>query len=283
MEDFFKRYRTRLKLSATENLEETIKKVFNMIADDSDLKNTVIIIQARYQNLEQDSIKQIISESDRVLRTNKILNNLFELIDNIQIADLQEADDVLLNKQLREYNAKKTAEKADEQKESKESSVSNEITPLPKPDPVVSEVEISSVNGILPDNKSEEIEPKSAKDLEIFSEMYRKDLTFFPVIYRDIRSLVFKNGKADLATAQLIQQLEAKLPAMKSYQVKINQLEPILSKVRVDYDKKVYWLQYQQLANKRTQLKVENLSELENMNQQLDDFIIQLKNHKIIG
>ena len=287
MKDFLKRYRTRLKLEATQHLEATITKIFNIIADDSALKNTIIMVQARYQNLEADDMKGIIAGPDRELRTNQIMNSLFQLIDNIECTDLQESDDVVLNEYLKKEKASLT--KPDEAEISKvvvdeESIEKTTLTATAKEEtPVADDIPAEATLARTEAKKEgSEVTPKSAKDLEIFSEIHRKTLTFFPVIYRDLRSLVFKNGKASLEMGQFQLQIEKVLPALQSYQTKMDQLEPILKKARVDFDKKVYWMQFQQLSNKRTGLKMGNLSEIDKMNKELNTFIESLKKNGIV-
>lgn len=272
MNDFLKRYRTRLKLAATQELEKTITQVFDMISDDSDLKNTVIILRARYQNLEVDEMKGIVAEPDRVLRTNRIMNSLFELIDNLKATDLQESEDVMLNDYLQKMsmsNQDSTPVKTQEERTAPTVNRTIEGDDLGSRSPEAEEAIV--------------VNPKSAKDLEIFSEMNRSSLSFFPVIYRDVRTIVIRNGKASVETGTLIQALEKQLPAMTNFKNNINQLEPILKKIRVDQDKKVYWLQFQQLSNKRTTLQMENLSDLTEMNSDLDDFIKTLREKGIVS
>ncbi len=287
MKNFLKRYRTRLKLEATQHLEATITKIFNIIADDSALKNTIIMVQARYQNLEADDMKGIIAGPDRDLRTNQIMNSLFQLIDNIESTDLQESDDVLLNEYLKKEKASlaKPAERVIPKVVAEEESIEKTTLTVSTKEETPATDDTSAAASLVGAGEKKvgsEVTPKSAKDLEIFSEIHRKTLTFFPVIYRDLRSLVFKNGKASLEMGQVQLQIEKVLPALQSYQAKMDQLEPILKKVRVDFDKKVYWMQFQQLSNKRTGLKMENLSEIDKMNKELNTFIESLKKNGIV-
>ncbi|MFT7453016.1 MAG: hypothetical protein ACI9VN_003752, partial [Patescibacteria group bacterium] len=185
MKDFLKRYRTRLKLEATQQLETTITKLFNIIADDSALKNTIIMVQARYQNLEQDEIRGIIAAPDRLLRTNQIMNGLFQLIDNIEPTDLQESEDVLLNGYLNKQKASLTSLADAEMLEaaSGEQTIKTGLpTDLPKEETPVADglSPAASLTGAGGQIETNEVRPKSAKDLEIFSEIHRKTLTFFP-------------------------------------------------------------------------------------------------------
>ena len=82
--------------------------------------------------------------------------------------------------------------------------------------------------------------PKSAKDLEIFSEMNQQTLSFYSVIYRDVRTIVIRNEKASLEIGEMMQHLEEQLSELAYFKNNINQLEPILKKIRVDASKKGY-------------------------------------------
>ncbi|MFK7808379.1 MAG: hypothetical protein AB8F74_11310 [Saprospiraceae bacterium] len=284
MDNFLKRYKTRLKLAATQQLEETIKKVFKMIKDDSTHKNTAIIIQARYQNLEQDSMRDIIAEPDRVLRTNQITNNLFELIDNLEVTDLQESDDLLLNGYLKRVGENVgEVDRVDRGEEGdKGRQVEGGLSLDRSGADASSGKEMDSIESNDEEGVIAEVSPKSSKDLEYFSELNRKDLSFFPVIYRDIRSRVFKGESANLELGEIIHKVEQRLPSFQKFRNIMDQLEPILKRIRVDHDKRALWIKFQDFNNRRTSLTMENISNIKQLNEELNAFVVMLEAHGII-
>ncbi len=267
-DNFFQNYKTDLKLAAAKNLEKTIDKIFSLVADSSPQKNDIILLKVQYQNLEEESIKGVIAETDRVLRTNRLLDNLFQHIDNLRPHDLQPSDDDALNQFLAQLSAKKE-KPADTEIESLTAKQHSNPAPAAPPTFEKSKSVSSTVS-------------MTFEDLDLFTEQHRSLLGFYPVVFRDLRSMLFAKSATSDEISQKITSIQQYIPELQEFKTAIDNLTPVIKKIRTDFDNRIYWKQFQQISSQRTSLTLENLKTISEMNKKAIQFEQLLKEKKFL-
>jgi len=257
--EYLEKYRSNLKIAVAMDVEDSIKKLISLINPNSEYQNSIYQILGQYNEVEKEGIKGIIESKEKDLKINKVRDRLFQLIDNLHYADLNDKED----KEFLQYKVEY-------------------LSAIPTPPITTPGSDSASKNTSVtpPTNSSSTPTKKTITDLSILVETNRTFLTIFPRVYRTLRGDIFRGSTNELD--QKIQMVENALPTLHLFKEKMSQIEANTKKIRLSQDGTIYWLRINQMRDKMATLELDQLASVGNLVPDLETLFNNLKKKQLI-
>jgi|GEM_PF-4508424 len=235
-----------LNTNVTEHLEKGIDLLLAIINEDSKLKMDIYQFKGKYNEIEQDTIQGIIKYDDKMFYSNKIRIGLLEIITRLKVDDLSIASKhwSVEEKELLKNRLHTTISTA-----TTVTTITQAVTP--------------------PENKE-----YTAEDLALFRAKHSKLLTYFPVLYRNISAIVYRQS----GDPHLMTNLHHNKGFLEQYKMVLNDLQAIRNDLSQLEQGEYYDLLIKSFINFKSQLNPETINDIGPKLEELNQLSTQLKN-----
>ncbi len=236
-------FQSELKRAIVTDMENSFERLFEVVSDSSDRKNELYMLSGQYNQAETQFRKGIIDYDDQVLIMNKVRNSMLEYIDDLKLTDFNEK----ASPEIAQYLAS--------------------LAEAPKEKVVVKESPVAAANPQPRAFEAPEGPPQVTRqitmiDLELLSETERSLLTRYPVVYRQVRAIIFRGGTNNPDAVTAYNTIIAKKEILRAYNEFLQPIETNIRNIRMKAEDKTFDILYRKFKDIASRLSLDNIDSL---------------------
>ena len=270
---FLKTFKDNLKIEVATDLEKSLEKLFVVVNKETPVRNELLALEGRFNQVKSEYLKSIISYDTRTLALNQIRNGAIEFVQKLELKDLDPAFSPEVKKQV-ELEAKLGATAETEK-------LKTAIPPVVKSDEPINQNEVNlkrqekSPKEAQPILQKAKSTPLSISEYELFVAQHQDTLKAFPRLYRRAREISIRR---DINSAtEFHHSVQSHLVTLQKFESLLKPIRENIKQIRLDRNNEIYWLQYKMIKEIPETAEEDNLEtvvaelpKLESLHESLD-------------